>query len=361
VPVAGPPEGLAAELTTLLTQDYPDYEVLVVTARLDEPTVPVILELLRRYPQLRHVVSGPARSCGQKNHNLLAGLGLADPRSRVIAFCDRGRLGPPDFLRHLVAPLLAGAQVASGYHRLHPDKPCLAALARAAVVLMLRLTREFPVLMQPWGGATALRRELFTSLGIPALWARTVVDDVSLAARLKKCRVPVVSAPGALLTTPVAPETWGQAVAWLTRQWLYLKYYFPGTWLGAGLLVHLTLALTAAVGLQLLMTPLLGVSLETCLAAGYVGALSLLCARLHSLLQPPGRKGQALLLWPSAWVLAAWAHLASGVTHVLRWQGLAYRMGLGGEVRQIWRTNSSNSPAPGSVLGRGGKEGARKT
>jgi len=92
-----------------------------------------------------------------------------------------------------------------------------------------------------------------------------------------------------------------------------------------------------------------------------VGALSLLCTRLHRLLQTPVRRGQALLLWPAALLLAAWAHLASGVTHVLRWQGLAYRMGLGGEVRQIWRTDSSDSPAAGSVLGLGGKEGARKT
>lgn len=335
IPVAGPPEGLAAELSSLLTQDYPDYEVLVVTARPDEPGVPVILDLMRRFRHLRHVVSGPARGCGQKNHNLLAGLQLADPRAKVLAFCDRGRLAPADFLRHLVAPLREGARVASGYHRLHPDKPCLAALARAAVVLVLRLSREFPALMQPWGGATALRRELFTSLGIPALWARTVVDDVSLAARLKKHRVPVVSVPGALLTTPAAPETWGQAVAWLTRQWLYLKYHFPGTWLGAGLLIHLTLVLTAVSVFHLLVTPFRGGGMEPFLAAGYVGALGLLCVRLHRLLEPPVRRGLAALIWPAALALAAWAHLASGFTPILRWQGLAYRVGLGGEVREI--------------------------
>ncbi len=346
VPVAGRPEGLAAELTSLLTQDYPGYEVLVITASSGEPAVPVIRELLGRFPHLRHVVSGPARGCGQKNHNLLAGLRLADQRSQVIAFCDRGRLAPAAFLRHLVAPLREGAQVASGYHRLHPEKPGLAALARAAVVGVLCLTREFPALMQPWGGATALRRDLVTSLGLPGLWARTVVDDVSLAARLKQRRMPVVSAPGALLRTPVAAETWGQAVAWLTRQWLYLKYCLPGTWLAGGLLVHLTLALTAASGLHLLATPFGGAGPETLLAAGYLGAMSLLWLRLHRLLQPPAREGLALLLWPAALVLAAWAHLASGFTHVLHWQGLAYRVGLGGEVRRIWRADSAPDGAP---------------
>lgn len=360
VPVAGRPDGLATELSSLLTQDYPNYEVLVVTACPDEPGVPVIQDLMRRFRHLRHVVSGPARGCGQKNRNLLAGLKLADPHSDVIAFCDRGRLAPPDFLRHLVDPLCKGAQVASGYHRLHPEKPSLATLARAAVVLVLRLSREFPALMQPWGGATALRRELFTTLGIPALWARTVVDDVSLAARLKERRVQVVSAAGALLTTPVAHESWGQAMAWLTRQWLYLKYYFPGTWLAAGLLVHLTLALVAASGWHLLRIPFRGVGLESCLAAGYVGAMSLLGARLHRLLQPPGRKGQALLLWPAALLLAAWAHLASGSTHILCWQGLAYRVGLGGEVRQVWRADSSDHPVAGGALRRRGEGGTRK-
>lgn len=360
VPVAGRPEGLAAELTSLLTQDYPGYEVLVITASSGEPAVAVIRELLGRFPHLRHVVSGPARGCGQKNHNLLAGLKRADSRSEVIAFCDRGRLAPAAFLRHLVAPLREGAQVASGYHRLHPEKPCLAALARAAVVFVLRLTREFPALMQPWGGATALRRDLVASLGIPALWSRTVVDDVSLAARLKERRIRVVSAAGALLTTPVAPESWGEAVAWLARQWLYLKYYLPGTWLAAGLLVHLTLALMAALGVQLLVTPFLGVGLHTFLAAGYVGAMSLLCARLHRLLQPPGRGGLALLLWPAALLLAAWAHLASGLRHSLCWQGLTYRLGCGGEVRQIWRTDSSDSPRRGRCAPAGAGKGHGK-
>ncbi|MCL6622518.1 MAG: glycosyltransferase [Syntrophobacterales bacterium] len=340
VPVTGRPEGLAEELTSLLTQDYPDCEILVITASPDEPAVPVIRELLGRFPQMRHGVSGLARGCGQKNHNLLAGLRLADPSSPVIAFCDRGRLAPPDFLRHLVAPLLGKAGVASGYHVLCPMEPCLALWARAAVVLVLRLTREFPALMQPWGGATAIRRELLLRLDLPALWARTVVDDVSLAARLKAHRLPVAPAPGALLLTPAAAETWGQARAWLTRQWLYLKYYLPGTWLAAGLLVHLTLALAAAALLLLLFTPFRGLGPLTGAAAGYLAALGLLVARLHGLLKHPDRGGLAWLTWPAALALASVAHLASALRHSLVWHGWVYRLGCGGEVRRIWRAES---------------------
>ena len=352
VPVAGRAEGLDVELTSLLAQDYPDFEVWVVTAATDEPVVRVIRELMGRYPRLRHLVSGPAWGCGQKNHNLRAGLKMADPRAAIVAFCDRGRLAAPDFLRHLVAPLLQGAAVASGYHYLMPTGRSLPAQARAAAVLILRLTREFPPLMQPWGGAVAMTRKACTRLGVAEVWGWTAVDDVSLGARLKRLGVPVVHAPGAMLLTPVPPETWREAARWLTRQWLYLKYYLPGTWLAAGLLVHLFLALTLWACLSLLWAPVGGVSLLSLLALGYLGGLVTLCRRLERLPAAALTGAKGIRVWLGALVLASLSHLVTCLSHTLRWHGLEYRVGLGGRVLGVRR------PAAGDPGGMGKGKGA---
>ena len=74
VPVTGGASGLQAQLASLLTQDYPDYQVIFVTHSPADPATPIILDLIRRHPGARHVISGRAATCGQKNHNLLAGL-----------------------------------------------------------------------------------------------------------------------------------------------------------------------------------------------------------------------------------------------------------------------------------------------
>ena len=143
-----------------------------------------------------------------------------------------------------MGPIVAGkAEVTSGYHQVIAADPGIAALGRAISVLALYLTKGFRRLNQPWGGATAIRRRLFEELAVAQVWAENVVDDVSLAARLVRAGLPVGLARGASLDTPIEDETLAGWRDWLTRQWLYLKFCMPVTWLAAGLLVHLHLAL----------------------------------------------------------------------------------------------------------------------
>lgn len=345
VPVAGAAPGLAANLESLLAQDYPAFEAVLVTAGMDDPAVPVIRELMGRHPRVRHVVSGPARGCGQKNHNLLAGLKAADPAGQVLVFCDCGHLAHPAFLQDLVAPIVKGAAVSSGYHAVRPGGHRIVTWGRAATVLALRLTREIPALMQPWGGATACRRDAFQRLGVAGLWSWTVVDDVSLAARLQDQQLPVARAGSAELATTLQDETLAGWSAWLTRQWLYLKFYLPGSWLATGLFLYLTAGLTLSSAGRLLLAPAAGGEpMALLLALLYLGGLSALALNLRSRFQDPPPAWRWLAACAAALGMGVWVHAKTCLTQTLRWHGLTYRVGPGGQVREVQGPEKGKAP-----------------
>lgn len=339
VPVTGAAPDLAANLRSLLTQDYPDYQVFFVIREPADPATAVILALMPEYSRVRLVISGPAAGCGQKNHNLLAGLRLVDPAVEILAFCDATHLAPASFLSELALPILKReAQVTSGYHQIRPQDAGLATLGRAITVLILYLTKGFARLNQPWGGATAIRAALFEHLQVAKLWAENVVDDVSLAARLQRAGIPVGQARGACLATPLAGDTLAGWSRWLTRQWLYLKFCLPGAWLATGLLAFLALGLTALAAGRCLGGILGWVSPLLALEGGlFLVCLAGLSAALWKLHPRPG----PLWRWvPACFIavgMACRCHAQTWPAGEIRWRDLCYQVTWRGKVKGIWK------------------------
>ncbi len=334
VPVAGAAPDLAANLHSLLTQDYPDYQVIFCTKDQDDPATPVISALIPAYPQARLVLSGPAVSCGQKNHNLLAGLRLVRGAPEILAFCDSTHLAPAAWLKGMVASIVRGeVQIVSGYHQVLPQNQGLAAWGRAITVLFLYLTKPFARLNQPWGGATAMKRQLFEDLQVAALWSENVVDDVSLAARLQAKGLRVGLAAGVSLDTPMTQDTLSAWRDWLTRQWLYLKFCLPGTWLAMGLLFFLLAGLVLWAGIRCMAAPL---GFATNLAyPGFLLGLTALAAALRNIHPRPPGLGVWLRGFYAAVFMAAWCHLRTWPRRELCWRGITYRVGWQGRVLGI--------------------------
>jgi ceramide glucosyltransferase len=338
VPVAGAPAGLAPRLDALLNQDYPDYQVIFATRDAEDPATRVISSLIWGRSKARLVVAGPARTCGQKNQNLLAGIKLAGEAPEILAFCDSNQEAPPDFLTKLAGPVARGeGVVTSGYHHVVPGDNRLATWGRAVSVLTLYLTKAIPWLNQPWGGATAIRRETFESLRVAHLWTETVVDDVSLAALLVKTRIPVCLSHGADLATKVSGETLASWESWLFRQWIYLKYYLPGSWLAAGALLYFLTGFTLVSLAQLLLafwgwgTPLT-IILSLAFLIGLT-SLALTMRRLHPV-PTPSRP-----FWLAAFLaslgMASWVHLKTCLTQKISWRGKVYQVDWRGRVLTI--------------------------
>jgi ceramide glucosyltransferase len=339
VPVAGSPPGLAERLEALLQQDYPDYQVIFATRDREDPATGIIASLIQGQSRARLVVAGPAQHCGQKNYNLLAGVQLAGEDPEILAFCDSNQKAPADFLRLLAAPVARGdAAVSSGYHHIIPGDDRLATWGRAVSVLTLFHTKAVSWLNQPWGGATAIRRELFNSLGVDRLWAETVVDDVSLAARLIQDRIPVGLSRGADLATPVSGETFTSWQSWLFRQWIYLKYYLPGSWLAAGALLYLLTAFTLVSAVRLLLDPWAwGSPLTLLLALAFLAVLINLALSMRCQHPRPCSR----LLWLAAFFsslgMAAWVHFKTCLTQKIAWRGTVYQVDWRGRVTSIRR------------------------
>jgi cellulose synthase/poly-beta-1,6-N-acetylglucosamine synthase-like glycosyltransferase len=337
VPVAGAPPGLAQRLEALLNQDYPDYQVIFATRDQEDPATGIIASLIWGKTRARLVVAGAARTSGQKNHNLLAGIRLAGADPEILAFCDSNQVAPPDFLRRLAASVARGeCEVTSGYHHVIPGDNRLATWGRAVSVFTLYLTKAVPWLNQPWGGATAIRRELFTALRVDHLWAETVVDDVSLAARLIQARIPVRLSRGVDLATPVAGETLASWESWLFRQCIYLKFYLPSSWLAAGVLFYLLTGFTLASAVCLLLAPWGWLRPEAPLISlAFLAALSVLVAKMRRLHPCPSPWPLWLGAFLASLCLASWVHLKTCLTQKISWRGTVYQLDWRGRVTSI--------------------------
>ena len=77
VPCRGVDDGLRENLLAIFAQDYPAFEVIVVSDRADDPALAVVAEACRSFekqdsPSVRVVIAGEATDSGQKVHNLRA-------------------------------------------------------------------------------------------------------------------------------------------------------------------------------------------------------------------------------------------------------------------------------------------------
>ncbi|MCL4500527.1 MAG: glycosyltransferase [Deltaproteobacteria bacterium] len=337
VPVTGAAAGLEERLRRLLSQDYPDYQVVFTTRDAADPATAVIRSLLPKFSGSRQVLAGPARGCGQKNQNLLAAVNLVGRTPEVLVFCDSNQEAQATWLKELVAPIAAGkAQVSSGFHHLIAIEPRIIALGRAVTVLALYLTKGFRRLNQPWGGATAIHRSLFENLEVARLWRENIVDDVSLAAQLVQAGVQVGIPRGASLHTMVNDESLAGWQDWLVRQWLYLKFCMPATWLAGGLLVNLVAALVVLAGMRLVLLPLGASAVGPALAGAlFLGGLAGLGLALRAYHPDPGPRMRWLPAYFAAMIMAGWCFLKTLFTMEMRWRGIVYRVGWRGRVVKI--------------------------
>jgi cellulose synthase/poly-beta-1,6-N-acetylglucosamine synthase-like glycosyltransferase len=337
VPATGSDPAMISSIRALLCQNYPAFELLFVTSCMDDPATAVIRLEITGHPFAKHVCSGKATACSQKNHNLLAGVREADSAVRVLVFCDCGHLADPAWLKTMVAPMVIDqVQLTTAYHHVIPRTSSLAAVGRAVNVLFMHLAQSIPWLTQPWGGATAISRNLFQKLRVEELWAGNVVDDVSLVPPLRKAGVKAVLVPTACLSTPLEHETMSGWTEWLTRQILYLKFCLPFSWAAAGAILYLLAALVVlsatrciagSIGLISPAGILLPLAFLTAL-----GGVGIFLRRLHPAPAPLWRWLISVYVTP---IVSAWSHLKTLSAREIRWRGITYRVTWKGRVEEI--------------------------
>lgn len=334
IPVAGIRPHTEEALRSLLTQSYPKYTPCIVTDSNQDPAQPLIHQLQREFPFLVHVNAGLSSKCGQKNHNLLAGLTAMSAQVEIFAFCDSTHLANPDFLSCLVEPLYRHkAEFATGYHQVRTLSSSLPVLGYTLSVLFMRLLQGISGLTQPWGGAMAMTRKAFIDYKIAALWENNIVDDCSLAGLLVKKGVKTYLAPGALLTTFADQITFGSWQAWLTRQILFLKFCIPSQWLALGCLCFLMIG-PSLWALWAIIMGIIG-------AGGGAAPFLALCwgfflawaiNRLRMLLPEKSAATPWLTAFFCSSVMFTLVYCKTLLTRQIIWNKITYQVGKGGKV-----------------------------
>jgi hypothetical protein len=202
--------------------------------------------------------------------------------------------------------------------------------------------QALPMFTQPWGGAMAIRVSAYQQHGVGDLWARTVVDDCSLAGMLVRKGIPVRYCPGAMLCTAVRTLDSQVLLGWFIRQLFYPKLYTRAVWMLLGLILISALILSAA-SLGMLLAGLTGIiSPQNTIPV----ALSHLCVPfvLSALLRrrlcaqcPPKIWWAGFLKTLVVLCLAYWKTI--GTTSII-WRGVRYEVDGQGNVTRIDRKDS---------------------
>jgi len=358
MPCKGVDPGFGENVRSLLAQDYPDFELLFVTATRQDPARPCLEELLGAHSDARArlLVAGIQPGRSQKLNNQLFACGHVRPDAEALVFVDSDVRAQPTFLRDLVAPLgEEGVGVATGFRWYIP--------AGGRPASYLRATWNgggLPMLAHPrfayaWGGSMAILRETFERAGVADRWAGALTDDFPLTDAVRKLGLQVKFVPRCLLGSH-EDASLAQLIEWTNRQTVICRVYNPTLWWGiltfhgvhaVGVIAALSAlgarALWPAVPLSIWPTvAMLGLMPVEAIAGLF------LWGTVRRLLPGVGGWGRALrhvALAPAAVLLIFYNSVHSLLTHDICWRGVAYRL---------------HSPVRTEVLGDGAPAEPRK-
>jgi ceramide glucosyltransferase len=338
MPLTGDVPGMREVVASILQQDYPDYVAIFVTGQADDPAVALVAGVAGDDLRVMQVVAGPAMTCGQKNHNILAGVRAA-ATADVFVFCDSSHVADRHFVTNLVAPIARGdAPMSSGFHKIVPEDDNTGTLGMLTTCLALHLLQPIKAITQPWGGAMAISRPAYDRFGLTELWGKNIVDDFSMGPHLHRFGVAAWPVAAACLSTPMQGVSLARWDAWLTRQLLYLKFCIPPTWLAAIVVVFVLSAppVLAAGALVGALFGWVGGVTAACATAYWLCFLGLgLCFR--SLAPRPVRVLPWFRGFVATFLMLAWCFGRTFTTNTMSWRGIDYKVGWGGVVQHILR------------------------
>ncbi len=334
VPCKGLEENLASYLEAIATQQYPLYSVTYITESEDDAAVPAIREITSRYSHSRHLVSGRADRCCQKNYNLLKAI-ETDSGSDVYIFADADIRPGPGWIKDLVLPLSRPDIPAStGFRWLTPSRHTLFgslhSMMSAYICILMASTKGL------WGGSMAVKKEVFDRYEVASLWARTVVDDISLTNILVRYRLKRVFVPHCIAVSSNVIESWDGNVEWFTRQLMFLKLYLRSLWC-ASLIVYSIITVTIAAAIVCIFAGMLRA--EYAELAKLSAILLLLLIATIGLNKFNYHDKQSYLYWMMLSLLGQYAGFLSLVKSAcmwsLEWRRIVYEMARDGTVISV--------------------------
>ena len=215
-------------LQGLVSQDYPDYKVLIVVDSPGDDAMPQVEHLLAEHGSERVEVIFRDRllpNCSRRASSLFCGLNRVPEEVEVIAMCDADAIPHSTWLRELVAPLQAPLTVAAYGNRWYaPTVLTLGGLCRYYWNAL-----AFPAMYKyriPWCGSLAIRGDLFRNAEFQNCLQHAFSEDTALAgflANKQQHATPIVSLVMLNEETCRLQNFWG----FLVRQMLAARLHHP--------------------------------------------------------------------------------------------------------------------------------------
>jgi ceramide glucosyltransferase len=341
VPCRGTDDGLRENLQAIFGQDYPAFEIIVVSDRADDPALAVVAEACRLLekqtsPSVRIVIAGDATDSGQKVHNLRVATGCADSQSAIFAFVDTDARPSSRWLQSLVAPLRDESIGAATGYRWFVARGGAASHLRSvwnasiASALGAQSGKNFC-----WGGSTAIRRETFERLKVAERWRGTVSDDFTLTRVLHEAALPIKFVPHCL-TPSFENCSIRELIEFTTRQLKITRAYASHLWkavftgsllFGLGFFGGIALVTARALMGLSFLTPL--ILLLVIFALGAMKSYLRLRAVRLVIADRGLRSGTTTLAHLTLWPVASLLFLGNALAAISRriaWRGITYEL-----------------------------------
>lgn len=346
-PCKGIDLGLVDNLSPLFAQSGVAYELVFIVEDRSDPAASVIDSLIRRHPgrPARIVVAGRAERCGQKVHNLLAGVRSLSGDVNVLAFVDSDARPGPDWLATLVSRLDRGEVGAcTSYRCFVPARSTLPNLLLYAINSGVMGLFGSGGRHLVWGGSWAIRRDVFHHTRIESAWEGTLSDDLVASRQIRRAGLAVAFEPACAAASPIDVSARG-LFEFLRRQYVIGRRYAPWWWAGA-----LAMVGTGTLGFTLSLA-MLAAGLATLAAwwwvpacmTGWLWAAGALkgwlrqdaIRRMRPELGGRLRAGRLVDVWASPLVACANLHglALSLFGNSVAWRNIRYRIARGGQVK----------------------------
>ena len=232
LPCKGLDPGFEENINALLNQDYPDYEVVFVTATYDDPAYAVIHRLMKKKSKMpvKLVIAGISPLRGQKINNMFEALKNVRDDTQVFAFVDSDIRPEKDFLRNLVGPLQDhNVGATTGIRWYLPQKGVLGSMLRSvwaagAYPLLIDQKHNFA-----WGGANAIKRCTFEKANIGKLLDHSISDTFAITNGVKSIALQIYFVPQCVVVSH-EDSTLSDTIEWTNRQTIISRVYSRPFW-----------------------------------------------------------------------------------------------------------------------------------
>jgi ceramide glucosyltransferase len=232
MPCKGAEPGLARNIEAAVTQQYENYETIIVVDKADDPAYSTANSVLRTCKPVnaKVCIAEPSPGCSGKVSALLTALNQSGPQTGVYAFLDSDAFVPPRWLRDIVDPLNdESIGATTGFRWYLPTEGGFwshveSAWNAAGTNLLFEPKYNFP-----WGGAMALRSETLGKIRVREVWREAVSDDMTLNSALRAHGYRIVFLPQCMVAT-FNKTTRPRFLTWATRQTALTRVFNYRLW-----------------------------------------------------------------------------------------------------------------------------------